>query len=1219
MRGDFLKAKALFMAIVIITAIFTVHNFKLVTAEDETNYCCEATTDGEYCQYTTYDECNSNYLTSAVSCEQTSYCKGGCCISNQGKCSKNVPKSVCENTEGYSWHEGVDCEIEQCAKQCCTVADSVCSYTTSAHCEIINNDYPEIEAEFVDVEDEYACVDICTASNKGCCVSPDSCVYDTKSMCESPNINLGEGTGFYEEIYCSDLNLCGCIKHFETKCVDEDVYWFDGCGNQEGIVQKGDIDSKGDIYTVDNKEVSGDCDYTKGTWCGTNNKEEHYCKSVNCIEPRENTEYGQFTFNGIYSVEGANIFNDHDPNLGNTRTHGESWCLYESPSGDYLDRPGSQHYRSYCYFGEETIEPCRDYREEVCIQAPYYGDPNEPTGSACVDNNIYDAPLNTNITTVPKGNKFWGETAETSSCTEGTETCEATFVKKSRGSPQWRCVENCECLSDYWMINASKTCSSKGDCGANYNIVEKYMGDSFYITKSELAKAQKGGSGGWSALAYDIDCEEKYNDPEYENSVGMLCVETCDGLDGEDAAVKAQEYNGTGTQTCIFWDVLSDSKWYLDEIGGADPMGRINTEYLHTTANNPTQGLKNAYGVHGGMVGISEAIEEMLAGDAGAEILAQVNSKMWTAGLLVGIPVAIALIVTYAIGAAIAVGAGITTGILGTFTIGLSAGALGTGISGGLIGSAIGGAQAGVSMAAGTGGVGTTLAGAGVSSAVPIIGWIIALILVAVTALIFILTSGGESVTVTVTANCETWQPPTGGEDCYLCDLPVSEGGLALDDGSGNLLPGYDCSEYKCKSLGATCEYISENSGTDREKCYNDAINDVSMPDISLDEDIFINNEVEYEESSQGDVEGWVEVKNIDPYTQFHFGILTDELAQCKIAETPTETFDEMSELFPDSYYDKAHNQTRILTPNSNFTYYIKCQDHGGNPNIDPYVFKIFTNDVEDEQAPLIMATEPPTNTYVPAAVLEGDAPFGVIAYTSEPVQECKWSFADQEYDLMENIFLVGTGVPDTPTTALEFYRATILNVSNLGDNKFYLACKDGAGNINSQNYEYNLIGTESLNIDRTSPNGTLFYDTITLQVETSSGAEAGKATCSYDGITFFNTNASYHEQIFEGLGEGTYTHNILCQDKAGNQNSTTITYTIDIDEYAPELTSIYTKDNTLYFTLNEPVVCEYHYEDFTYGEGTATTGTIALTAIETYYIICKDEFDNNIDFEVEV
>ena len=51
---------------------------------------------------------------------------------------------------------------------------------------------------------------------------------------------------------------------------------------------------------------------------------------------------------------------------GKDYRNGESWCVYEGESGNGMDLVGSRHFRHVCVQGEETIEPCADFRNEVC-------------------------------------------------------------------------------------------------------------------------------------------------------------------------------------------------------------------------------------------------------------------------------------------------------------------------------------------------------------------------------------------------------------------------------------------------------------------------------------------------------------------------------------------------------------------------------------------------------------------------------------------------------------------------------------------------------------------------------------------------------------------------------------------------------------------------------------------------------------------------------------
>ena len=1175
MRGDFLKSKAILMCFIIISSIFTIYQVDLVKAE--TNYCCELTKDNQFCQYTTEEQCNQEYLSTPVTCEQTSYCAGGCCISDQGKCSKNVPKTVCDNTEGYTWYDDAECNIAQCEKQCCTIADSICSYTTSAHCNKIDEQYPEISAEFVTVENEAACVNICTNSNKGCCVTPDTCTYDTKETCTSPEINLEEGTGFYENRFCSDLNLCGSIAQFSRKCVGEDAYWFDSFGNQEGIVKSGDLDAQG------NKLKSGNCDYTQGTWCGYDELQQAECQDIDCKKEKDDLSA---TWDGIYNIDGISLRNTHDTTLGEEKEHGESWCLYESPTGDYLDRPGSQHYRAYCYFGEEIIEPCRDYREEVCIQAPSSG--SETRGSACLDNAIYDSSLlNENVSTVPKGNKFWSETQDSTTCSSGETTCDVVFMKKSRSATKWFCVENCECLSEGWMINASKFCSSQGDCGANFNLVEEFYGSGFYITRSqEVLEAGKK----FTSVAYDYSCAEEWSKENYGEDISKLCSKACTEFPTKDEAIKntwaptivrsilfggpeitpSPVKSGPGEEYCAFFDSINRSEWYTQ---GTD---NYESDYTYNGKS-----MKYAYGVHGGLFSLYKAAENFLGTDQASEILSEHQQTGKIVATITGAVAGAIVLTAYIVGASIATTTGLTagTGVLAT---------LGAGFGLTVDATAVLTGAAPAATAAGP------------------VGFIVAIALIIATILVLIFTSGGETQTITITAHCEPWQAPSGADYCELCDKPVSDGGLALDDGQGNVLTGYECTEYKCKSLGAACEYIDENAGTDREKCYNAYPNDVNHPEIKLDESIFETQGYEYD--NKGD---WVEVFDIQPYTQFHFGIITEkELSQCKIDTILPDTYEEMAELFPNSYYSKAHNQSRVLTPNETINYYIRCQDPMGNYNIDAFVFRVHTLATEDVQAPIIVATDIQQGSYIAYETQPT-----VTLYTNEPAQ-CRWATADQDFEVMQNYTLCSGQIFDE-TIYFENYCKASLTL-DLGDNYFYFACQDYNNNTNTDTYELKLIGTEQLNIDRTSPNGTLYYNDVALQVETSIGAQNGKAICSYNGINFFQTNSTYHEQLFTDLPQATYTYDILCQDIAGNQNTTTIEFTVDIDESAPELIDLYIKDNTIYFTLNEQTSCQYHSQDFEFGEGTETTGTITIADTQQYHVKCQDIFDNEMSFIIE-
>ncbi len=156
MGKGFVVEKALFMMFLIISISF-VSSIGLVSAEeDSSNACCEKTDDGEYCVYTDEKDCDSDYLKTSTTCEQTSYCKVGTCVSDSGVCSDGVAKATCEG-EGFDWYEGSSLEIDACQQECCVIAEYQCSYTTETNCKEVISGYEDLEFDFRDVESEAEC------------------------------------------------------------------------------------------------------------------------------------------------------------------------------------------------------------------------------------------------------------------------------------------------------------------------------------------------------------------------------------------------------------------------------------------------------------------------------------------------------------------------------------------------------------------------------------------------------------------------------------------------------------------------------------------------------------------------------------------------------------------------------------------------------------------------------------------------------------------------------------------------------------------------------------------------------------------------------------------------------------------------------------------------------------------------------------------------------
>ena len=78
----------------------------------ESDYCCEKTIAGNWCQNDLESSCDNSYRKAPISCETTSYCNVGTCTDAQGVCVENAPKVLCENQNGI-WEDKISCEEEQ--------------------------------------------------------------------------------------------------------------------------------------------------------------------------------------------------------------------------------------------------------------------------------------------------------------------------------------------------------------------------------------------------------------------------------------------------------------------------------------------------------------------------------------------------------------------------------------------------------------------------------------------------------------------------------------------------------------------------------------------------------------------------------------------------------------------------------------------------------------------------------------------------------------------------------------------------------------------------------------------------------------------------------------------------------------------------------------------------------------------------------------------------
>ncbi len=442
----YVRVKALFQCLVLLCSLFTISLLAppVVAREDA---CCERTISGDACVYTALRDCDANYHTSYTSCDQTTYCRPVCCVDSlNGVCYKQVGASTCAQRGGTSLSNSPNCEVQQCRPGCCQIGNQ-CSLQTERSCQLLTNRYPTLQGQDTfdeTVTNEFACILQCRQDEEGCCVQGEQCTYTTRGQC-SGTFNLNK--------FCSDSSLpCGVRAQDHKACVEDsdDVYWFDSAGNREGIAE--------------------DCDFTAGTKCGLVNNQA-VCKSLDCADTQDFPT------------------NVHDLQMGKFRYNGESWCVYESGTGDYRDRVGSEHYLHFCINGEEHVEQST-YREQICIQTTTTTNGRSMSQAKLIPNEFYDSFITENISTVQRGLAFWETSGDDRTiprregsdvCAEGNVKCEVTYVRKTAFSG-WICQDNCHCETQQFIDEAARYCKSQGDCGANLNVLGKQSDTGFVVS-----------------------------------------------------------------------------------------------------------------------------------------------------------------------------------------------------------------------------------------------------------------------------------------------------------------------------------------------------------------------------------------------------------------------------------------------------------------------------------------------------------------------------------------------------------------------------------------------------------------------------------------------------------------------------------------------------------------------------------------------------------------
>jgi len=526
------RIRGLFGVVGMILLVLTVGVFSAVFASAQTaSFCCEKTTTGAYCQNAPQEMCDigiknpasgENYKIAPTSCESTSYCKKGCCYdSNQGTCAENVPEGACISNGGL-WEESPDCSIPKCAYGCCILGTEA-AFVTLQTCKKISGTYGLLTDFRGDVQDEYQCLALATSQEVGACVYEEdfanTCKFTTRGQCNEDIISEGltdtNSVKFYKGLLCTAEKLgTDCQRTSETTCKDGKVYFLDTCGNTANIYDGSKIKNVEywtNYHTPDEScsqggKDCGNCEYIgAGTYCMEGSGAsygDYICGSVNCKDTSNGKDY----------------------------KNGASWCYYDDKGNENTDSVGSRHYRHICYMGEEIVEPCADFRNEVCVEESI-GEEEDFPQAGCAPNKFQDCllinrtrdclnkdkrdcvwvpfdlligaadgknfldkerilaeALNVRIEdeenggrcvpNVAPGFEFW-ETGAENDCGAGDYQCVVKYEKGLLSDK--KCVENCWCEEPKTAAALGLYCSMLGDCGPGKNYVGRFVNEGYEI------------------------------------------------------------------------------------------------------------------------------------------------------------------------------------------------------------------------------------------------------------------------------------------------------------------------------------------------------------------------------------------------------------------------------------------------------------------------------------------------------------------------------------------------------------------------------------------------------------------------------------------------------------------------------------------------------------------------------------------------------------------
>lgn len=1120
---------------------------------------------------------NSSEVSAANKCCQKSMVGEYCQYLDESSCDGSVKSTytTCEKT--------YFCQIG-----CCAIEDGDC---------FINAPRSLCSAKGGTFFDDATCSSVAQCS-KGCCVLGNECSYLTQTKCKSvvrnyPELQMVFDSEVENEIQC--INKCRsaekgcCVSGEECKWATRST-----CNAETGELSN-DTSKKAEGFFKDlfcsNNKLACDCAPHHHKGCLDYSDDVYWFDS--CDNPEDIAEKCDYASGDLCGQIGdtyrclsttcEDTYADvASPNSGGSKKAGEGWCVYDASVGFGTDVVGSRHYRHICINGKELSYPCADYREEMCVSGvvdfgaetqsipenPFVPGSGDFIEAACIENRWGDCgSCNYDETeSVPTEEDI----EDAIDCCQKSEMRDCFWVGDDSAG---KCLPHVPPGFKFWEGEGQDTCN-----GGNIECTAVFAKSGLTEVPFLEAFAEYTGKGefnGWTPVANEF-CLSK----DWLAQVNSECksLGDCGAYFNVEGKVSM-----AGFDSSISDLTFASGKFGEEDVGSWTKIAKGEQSWQEPEKWDMMKKGVLIWGSLGLITGFNEWQK------AGTGFWKNIGKGFYGESSGIGI---------------------LWKGTKTAFSS-VKKGILG------LFGGNVAEESIAVTEAVKEGVIEKTVKSQEPKLAELItqkfnLGSILKKVNAVMTLYMFLKVwdaLGEDTKKIKVIAECRPWQAPSGYNDCEKCN-------------NREFKP---CTEYTCKSLGASCGLI--NVGTDQETCVYSHPYDTKSPIIIPDNTVLTQG---YSYSSLA--WGFKLNPKIKAFSRFTFGIKTDEPSQCKITNKIGTKFDDMSNYFGTSLYTYNHSTSIVIpkeateqevlsvTNGGNYEFYVRCQDAKGNKNERDYIIQFSVDKGPDLTAPVIEGTSIVSGAYAPHAIPEMD----LTVYVTEP-GECRWDANDVAFETMNNKMQCSSSGMKITNNLYEC--TTILKgIKDNVENKFYFKCKDLVGNDMKESYPFVLFGTDPLIITEIGPNGRQYQPILTVTTE-GGAMKDGLAVCGFSDkdntnemVTFLLTGGSYHEQelIVEA---GEYTFYVECVDVAGNIAKGNTKFTMYVDENGPQIIRIY-EDQTsitpkLHIETDEESTCEYSTEGvFSFGQGIRmpedeTKEHEAVWGEDLYYVICRDLFNN--------